>query len=1151
MGIVGSKLLDLSWDSIGVFDLLLGSLQMCFCGHWNSILLAEHILVQAPSMRQLHLHGISQDFDSKHLKNKKHWNSLNTDFFRDSVDNPMRIRSVSWRSFITCCFWIFLCFNTYVVSSKCLEDQKSLLLQLKNSLNFTESSSIKLVSWDQGLSCCDWSGVTCDEQGHVIGLDLSGESIFGGFDSSSSIFSLQYLQLLNLASNYFNSVIPSELYKLKNLTHLNLSHADFVGQIPKAISQLTRLVTLDISSLSYLTGKKLKLENPNLRMLIQDLTSIKQLYLDGVTVSAQGHEWGNALSSLTSLQELSLSNCNLSGPIDSSLQRMKLLSVVRLDQNNLSATVPDFFSNFSNLTRLGLSFCELSGTFPLNVFRVKTLTFIDISYNTGLSGSLPNFPLNGSLQTLVVSRTNFTGGLPNSISNLTNLSKLDLSNSQFSGRLPHSISKLTELSYLDLSNNNFRGPIPSFGTAKKLTHLDLSGNVLSGQISSPGRFEGLQNLVSITLRNNSINGSIPSSLFTLPSLQIIDLSNNQFNQLDEFSTVPSSVLNSLDLSSNNLSGLIPWSIFQLRALIVLQLSSNKFNGPMPLDMLAELRNLHSLDLSHNNLSINMTVLDSHLSPFPNITSLKLARCKLETFPGFLRHQVELIHLDLSDNQIRGQIPTWIWKLENLSYLNLSHNLLTDFERPLPSLSSNFAQLIVLDLHDNHIEGPIPLLPRFADYLDYSTNRFDSVVIPADASDYWDFTVFISLSNNSFQGSIPKFLCNFSSLEVLDLSHNNFSGKIPPCLTGMSETLGVLTLRENNLTGGIPDKFSAICALRTPDLHGNQLNGPMPKSLSNCMTLEVLDLRNNRIMDVFPCSLKQISMLRVLVLRQNKFHGSIGCPNTIDIWHMLHIADLAFNNFTGKLALKSLATWEGMMPDEAQILQYKIDGDVYYQDTVTISSKGQTVQWFKILNFVTAIDFSSNFLEGPIPEELMNFKEIYTLNLSNNALSGQIPSSIENLRELESLDLSSNLLTGEIPAQMADLHFLSFLNLSYNHLEGRIPSGTQIQSFDAYSFIGNDGLCGPPLTPNCGSDEAPGMSRSSHSGSSIDWNFISAELGFVFGIGIVLLPLAFWKPWRIWYWQRMDDLLYRIFPQLDFVYEHRGGKNYRALRWKSH
>ncbi|GJN31161.1 hypothetical protein PR202_gb19524 [Eleusine coracana subsp. coracana] len=39
-----------------------------------------------PSMRQLHLHIVSQDFDSASLKNKKHWNSFTTSFFRDSVD---------------------------------------------------------------------------------------------------------------------------------------------------------------------------------------------------------------------------------------------------------------------------------------------------------------------------------------------------------------------------------------------------------------------------------------------------------------------------------------------------------------------------------------------------------------------------------------------------------------------------------------------------------------------------------------------------------------------------------------------------------------------------------------------------------------------------------------------------------------------------------------------------------------------------------------------------------------------------------------------------------------------------------------------------------------------------------------------------------
>ena len=41
-------------------------------------------LVQEPSMRQLHMHIVSQDFDSPCMKNKKHWNSFTTTFFRDS-----------------------------------------------------------------------------------------------------------------------------------------------------------------------------------------------------------------------------------------------------------------------------------------------------------------------------------------------------------------------------------------------------------------------------------------------------------------------------------------------------------------------------------------------------------------------------------------------------------------------------------------------------------------------------------------------------------------------------------------------------------------------------------------------------------------------------------------------------------------------------------------------------------------------------------------------------------------------------------------------------------------------------------------------------------------------------------------------------------
>ncbi|KAL6278173.1 hypothetical protein ACE6H2_021774 [Prunus campanulata] len=52
----------------------------------NDVVLLKDLYPKEPSMRQLHLHVISQDFNSTHLKNKEHWNSFNTDFFRDSVN---------------------------------------------------------------------------------------------------------------------------------------------------------------------------------------------------------------------------------------------------------------------------------------------------------------------------------------------------------------------------------------------------------------------------------------------------------------------------------------------------------------------------------------------------------------------------------------------------------------------------------------------------------------------------------------------------------------------------------------------------------------------------------------------------------------------------------------------------------------------------------------------------------------------------------------------------------------------------------------------------------------------------------------------------------------------------------------------------------
>ncbi|GKG28401.1 receptor-like protein 12, partial [Tanacetum coccineum] len=123
---------------------------------------------------------------------------------------------------------------------------------------------------------------------------------------------------------------------------------------------------------------------------------------------------------------------------------------------------------------MNLGSCNLNGIFLENVLQLQSLQTLDLALNKNLSGSLPDFPINGALRSLVLSNTNFSGTIPDSIGNLKNLSRIELPTSNFSGRIPKSMENLTQLSYLDLSSNKLTGQIPSFQQCKNLTHIDLS-----------------------------------------------------------------------------------------------------------------------------------------------------------------------------------------------------------------------------------------------------------------------------------------------------------------------------------------------------------------------------------------------------------------------------------------------------------------------------------------------------------------------------------------------------------------------------------------------------------------------------------------------------------------------------------------------------
>ncbi|CAN1130446.1 Leucine-rich repeat protein 2 [Linum perenne] len=80
------------------------------------------------------------------------------------------------------------------------------------------------------------------------------------------------------------------------------------------------------------------------------------------------------------------------------------------------------------------------------------------------------------------------------------------------------------------------------------------------------------------------------------------------------------------------------------------------------------------------------------------------------------------------------------------------------------------------------------------------------------------------------------------------------------------------------------------------------------------------------------------------------------------------------------------------------------------------------------NRVTRLSLEDNKLNGEIPAELGNLKNLIALDLYNNSLSGSIPSSLgSSLQSLKFLDVSNNNLCGIAPIRLLLIKYLDISN----------------------------------------------------------------------------------------------------------------------------
>ena len=692
-----------------------------------------------------------------------------------------------------------------------------------------------------------WYGVSVDQSGRVVKLDLSGQ-----YDSTNrqwgehglkgpippELGNLASIEHLNLTSNTLSGPIPPELGNLTNLRLLNLASNNLSGPIPPKLGSLFSLEYLDLSynrlsslptAIGNLSVHSLKIQYNNLSGPIPsslgNIGNLETLVLGNNRLSGPiPPELGN----LTKLEWLFLDSNELSGPIPPELGNLTKLEWLSLVKNQLSGPIPPELGNLTNLTRLYLGETALSDPIPLSLLQLARLERLWVGDSNLCVPRTP--PFAAWLQGL---DWNDSDKLPDC--NAGDLAALKSLYAAAGGTGWTRSDGWLGMGWID---EWYGVTADSLG---RVVGLDLGRNGLTGRL--PANLGSLDRMNELQIGDNALSGPLPLSLTRVPLRQL------HYADTDLCAPSGASFQKWLDaIPSHQGTGVECAPLPDRDALVALYEATNGSNWADRQGWLtdAPVGEWHGIDVDGAGKVVKLDLAANRLSG---------------AIPPELGNLSNLTNLSFGGNDLSGPIPPELGGLSSLTNLSLSWN---DLSGPIPPELGNLSNLTNLSLGGNDLSGPIP--PELGN-LSNLTN--------------------LSLDQNALSGAIPPELGDLSSLTNLSLDWNDLSGSIPPTV-GNLVNLTHLYLRSNDLSGPIPPELGDLSRVRFLQLNDNTLTGPVPYQLGGLSFVEELYLDNNDLSGPVPPEFGAMSNLRALRLANNP--GMAG-PLPAAVMDLRHLNEL--------------------------------------------------------------------------------------------------------------------------------------------------------------------------------------------------------------------------------------------------------------------